>query len=102
MLAAYMAIENNSDHVVTLTGATSPAFHMIEIHQTTVTQDMAQMTKQSDLQIKPGDTFEFKPSGYHLMLMQPFHALQAGDTVDIQIHLAGGETVAIQAVVRKQ
>jgi len=33
------------------------------------------------------------PGGYHLMLMDAKHPIKAGDTVQITLHFASGETV---------
>ena len=102
MLAAYMTIENQSNHTATLVSVSSPAFSMIHIHLTKMDNGMAHMQKQSDLQIKVGGSVVLAPGGYHLMLMQPVRSLHAGDKVKLQLHFDDTEAIDVTAVVRKR
>jgi len=102
MLAAYMTISNHSTHPVQLESAASPDFAMIEIHRTETHQGMSHMVKQSGLQIKSGGTVTLEPGGYHLMLMKPGRSLRAGDTVIMHLQFDTGESIDVNAVVRKQ
>jgi len=67
--AVYLAIENTSNRMVTLTGvSTSIAKHSM-IHQSVEVDGLMTMKHQSEIEIKPGQIIEFKPGGRHIMLM---------------------------------
>jgi len=59
-----------------LVGFSSPAAGMPQIHEMKMENGVMKMRPLAQgLEIKPGQTVEFKPSGYHLMFMglqQPF------------------------------
>ena len=102
MLAAYMTINNNSGKLVQLDSVACAAFAMVEIHRTEMQNGVSHMMRQSDLQIKDGENIVLEPGGYHLMLMQTRRHLQAGDTVELELHFTNGETIPVTADVRKQ
>ena len=45
---------------------------------------------------------EFKPGGYHLMLMQPKKNLFSGDLVTLMLKFSDGSELAILANVRRE
>ncbi len=101
VLAAYMKISNKSTDTVTLETVSSTEFSMIHIHLTKMSEGMAQMQKQSQLQIEAGSSILLEPNGLHLMLMHPIRSLHAGDMVDLQLHFGNDEIIDVTAIVRK-
>jgi copper(I)-binding protein len=101
MLAGYMVLENQSGETRALVSASSSQFHMVEIHRTEIKEGVARMTHQDKVEIKAGKKVEFKPGGYHLMLMHPEKALHAGDEVKITLEFADGTKLPIVAPVKK-
>ncbi|VAX08349.1 Copper metallochaperone, bacterial analog of Cox17 protein [hydrothermal vent metagenome] len=99
--AAYMTLENTSEHSVTVAGIESPAFERVEIHKSEIHQDMVKMMHQKRLKIPAHSRIEFKPGGYHFMLMGKKHIIKHGDEVTIRLTLADGSEVVITAEVRK-
>ncbi len=60
-----------------LVGATSPAAGIVEIHHTKMDGDVMKMRAVDKLDLVVGKPVEFKPGGYHFMLMDlktPFRA----------------------------
>lgn len=60
-----------------LVGATSPAAGIVEIHQMKMDGDVMKMRAVDTLDLAVGKPLEFKPGGYHFMLMdlkKPFRA----------------------------
>lgn len=100
--AAYMTISNTSSQAVQLESAESVDFGMIEMHRTEMHGGMAHMKKQTGIRIEAGKNVQLKPGDFHLMLMQPRRSLQAGDKCALQLRFDNGESVSVQAVVRKQ
>lgn len=100
-LAGYMVLENRSEGIVALVGASSAAFGDIMIHRTQVTGGMAEMIHQDRIELAPGAKLAFQPGGYHLMLMGPKQPLSAGDEAEITLRFSDGAKQPIRFVVRK-
>lgn len=86
--AGYFRLHNGGDEAVTLTGADSDAFERVMLHQTVQEDGMSSMHAVSRLELAPGDTLEFAPKGYHLMLMQHSQPLAVGDEVEVTLEFA--------------
>ena len=71
MSAGYLTIRNNSRETITLTSVTSPQFGHVEIHETTIENDIARMRPLDSVTILAGQSVTFEPGGKHLMLMRP-------------------------------
>lgn len=100
--AAYMTISNASSQTVQLDSAASADFEMIEMHRTEMHDGMAHMKKQTGIRIEAGKSVQLKPGDFHLMLMRPRRSLKAGDQCGLQLRFDNGESIAVQAIVRKQ
>ncbi|MGE4452855.1 copper chaperone PCu(A)C [Castellaniella sp.] len=74
-----------------LTGAHSPDYGMIMLHETTESGGMSKMSMVHKVAIPAGKDLAFKPGGYHLMLEQPRAGLKVGDSVRVDFTLANGE-----------
>lgn len=101
VLAAYMTLENTSGHPLAIAGSSSPAFERVEIHKSEVHEGMAKMKHQKNLEIPPRGRVEFKPGGYHFMLMGRKRPLRVGDKVELTLSLSDGTQMTITADVRK-
>lgn len=101
MLAGYMIVENNTNQELVLTGASSPAFGMIELHHTVIENGMARMMQQKSITIQANSKFVFKPKSYHLMLKQPKRLLKEGDKVRITLEFSNSRNVSAIFPVRK-
>jgi len=97
-----MTISNNSTHKVSLEKASSPEFKKIEIHRTEMHEGMAQMMRQSHLQIEAQGNVVLKPGSYHLMLMEPIRPFKADDKVQLHLRFDNGEVIDMIAVVQKR
>jgi periplasmic copper chaperone A len=99
--AAYLNITNNSDNPITISGVTADFADMIQIHQTVVENDMAQMQHTDNgLRIGAGETMRLEPGGYHIMLMNVQQALNEGETVTLSITFDTGETITVETPIR--
>ena len=93
-MAAYATVENVSDESITLLDAYSPAFEMTMIHKTVIIDGIAKMVHQEENKLKPHAKLQFKPGGYHIMLMQPLFKINQGDLIKINlIYLIHGKRV---------
>ncbi|HEX7888864.1 MAG TPA: copper chaperone PCu(A)C [Ramlibacter sp.] len=76
---------------LTLTGASSPAAGIIEIHQMKMEGDVMKMRAVDTLALAPGKAVEFKPGGYHFMLMDLKAAFREGTHVPLTLQFRDGK-----------
>ncbi|AKK03292.1 copper chaperone PCu(A)C [Corynebacterium epidermidicanis] len=80
-------------HLVSFTTDTGAAKH--EIHE--VVNGVMQM-KQGGVEIPAGGTYELKPGGDHLMIMDLAAPINAGDTVKVTLNFDGGVAPVVMDV----
>ena len=94
MSVAYLTIANNTADSMTVDAISSPQFRSVEIHKTTMTDDVARMRKIDALTIPPGQSTELHEGAEHLMLTQPIGDASLGDAITLFIRdTSGGEVV---------
>jgi len=99
--AAYLTIHNPSAEERILLGVTSPQFQKAEIHLTQMADGQMHMLRQDKLAISPHGSLEFKPGGYHLMLIHPLRALKQGDEVELRFRFGDAPPVTVRAPIRE-
>ena len=78
----YFKITNNGSAPDRLLGGSSPVAGKFELHEMSMGGGVAKMRElTSGLEIKPGETVELKPGGYHIMFMDLKSGLKEGQTV---------------------
>lgn len=78
----YLKVTNNGATADRLLGATSSLADHVEIHEMSMTDGVMKMRPLADgLEIKPGETVELKPGGFHMMFMDLKQPLKQGDTL---------------------
>ncbi len=78
----YMTIINTGSEPDRLIGGALPQAGSFSVYEMTMNGDVMQMREiQGGLEIKPGQTIEFSPSGYHVMFTELHEPLKQGDTV---------------------
>ena len=98
--AGYLKIMNMSDKPLEINGAQSTTISRVEIHLSSVVDDVATMKKVESLVIPAGETVELKHGSYHLMLMELTSALKPGDNIDVILNTSSGD-IALQMPVVK-
>ena len=107
----YLKITNTGKEADRLIGGSLSVATSVEVHQMSMTDGVMKMRKmEQGLEIKPGQTVELKPGGYHLMFNGLHEGLKQGqtikgtlqfeksDSIEVEFHVApigakGGETV---------
>ena len=80
--AGYMKITNTGTEPDRLVGGSVPFAQRVEVHSMTMEQGVMKMREVKDgLEIKPGETVEFKPGGYHLMFVGIKQPVEQGKRV---------------------
>jgi len=96
----YFIIKNSGQQDVKLTGASSPAYGMVMLHQTTEKDGMSRMSETQDVVIPAMGQLEFKPGGYHAMLEQPAAQVAVGGKVDMAFAFSTHEKATAQCDVK--
>ena len=85
--------------------ASSPAATSAEVHEMKMDGDMMKMRSVDAVPLPAGKPVEFKPNGYHLMLMGLKAPLKAGDVVPIKLVVEDAkgkrQTVDVKATARQ-
>lgn len=96
----YFVLHNNSDKLLTLTGASSPACGMLMLHKSEVMSGMAHMDEMANVDVPAHSTLRFAPGGNHLMCMNPSPAIKPGNTVTVTLQFADGSKLSAPFPVR--
>ena len=86
MSAAYLTLTNNSDEPIRITAISSPQYGLIEIHETTIENEIARMRRIDELVIMPKESIAMQRGGIHLMMKQP-----AAEIRTVTLNLYDGE-----------
>jgi copper(I)-binding protein len=90
--AAYLTITNSGTAPDRVSCTSSDVSGQCQIHTMTMDNGVMKMRPvEGGLEIKPGETVTLKPGGYHLMLVDIKHPLEAGKvaTATLQLEKAG-------------
>lgn len=94
MTAAFGTVTNTGKEAVTITGASTSATEMTQLHVTeidpTTGTSMMKETKEG-FTVEPGATFAMEPGGSHVMMMDLTCSLSTGSTLDITLETTAGE-----------
>lgn len=92
----YLTITNSGTAPDRLVGGSSDVSKHFEIHEMAMDNSVMKMRPlAAGLEIKPGQTIEFKPGGYHLMFVDLNKPLEQGQHIKatLQFEKAGNVTV---------
>ena len=92
----YFTITNTGNAADRLVGGTSDVSNRFEIHEMSMDKGVMKMREViSGIEIKPGQTVRFEPSGYHIMFVGLKQPLKQGDHVKatLQFEKAGNASV---------
>ncbi|MGV8917018.1 MAG: copper chaperone PCu(A)C [Pseudomonas sp.] len=97
---AFMRITASSDSM--LVDATSSAAKTVQIHQSTMKNDIMSMTPVASVPLPAGKVVAIQPSGYHVMLIDLKKQVKPGDEVPITLTVedAQGDQETIDVVAK--
>lgn len=100
MTAAYFTLCNASMAPLTLTGLSTPAAGLVELHNTARSAEgVVSMAPTGDIVIAPGELVVFEPGGRHAMLMSLTGPIKAGDASSLTLQFADGSAIDVEAMV---
>jgi periplasmic copper chaperone A len=102
--AAYLSIMNAGQLPDKLEAASSPEAGKAEIHEHAMDANgiMRMRPVQGGLLIPAGGTIEFKPGGYHIMLMGLKHNLEDGAHIPLKLTFERAGPVDVEVNIEKQ
>lgn len=77
----YMTIKNNGTAPDRLIGGSVEIAERFQLHAMTMENGISKMRDLDGIDIKPGETIEFKPGGSHAMFVKVKHPLSKGEHV---------------------
>ncbi|MGB6243210.1 MAG: copper chaperone PCu(A)C [Castellaniella sp.] len=95
----FLVFQNTGDQVK-LTGAHSPDYGHVMLHQTTEENGMSKMSMVHQVALPAAGQLEFKPGSYHMMLEQARDGLKVGDHVQVDFALDNGQRVTAQCELK--
>lgn len=101
MLAGYATLGNEGDVALTLVGAASERFGLVEMHRTVQVDGVARMRQVESLEVAPGAQVALEPGGLHLMLMRPVSDVAEGERIPLRLRLADGREQEVLFEVRR-
>ena len=98
--AGYLKITNNGTTPDRLLGGSSDAAKSFELHVMSMENGVMKMRPvEGGIEIKPGETVEFKPESYHVMFVGLKEPLVQGHRVKAALDFAKAGKVAVEFVV---
>lgn len=95
--AGYMKIRNTGTEPDRLVGGSISFAQRFEVHSMTMEQGVMKMREVKDgLEIKPGETVELKPGGYHVMFVGLKDPLKQGEDLTVTLKFAKAGTVEVK------
>lgn len=112
VLAGYFTITNSgpgnsktgtdSPGVITLVSFTSTHFKKIMMHRSVIRDGVATMLHVDKFPVAAGQTSEFAPGGYHLMLMNPVTNITVGASIPVKLKFESEKEITANFTVRRQ
>lgn len=100
MLAGYARVDNPCDAPIVVTGARSPRFGDVSLHETRVVDGVSRMRAVPRLTVPARGAAVLQPGGLHLMLMAPHAPVTPGERVDVELQLDDGRVLRAAWPVR--
>jgi copper(I)-binding protein len=98
--AGYLTLTNTGTTADRLVGVTAAAADHVEVHEMSMTDGVMRMRPvQGGVEIKPGQTVEFKSNAFHLMMMGLKQPLQQGQRVKGTLTFEKAGTVEVEFAV---
>ncbi|EAQ65070.1 hypothetical protein MED121_10130 [Marinomonas sp. MED121] len=95
--AAYFTLMNHKQEAISLISAKSDVSKVTEFHNHLMIDGAMSMRKVPSIDVAAGESLDFQPGGFHVMLIGLTKNLKPGEQVSIQLNLANGESMIVKA-----
>jgi copper(I)-binding protein len=97
--AVYLTLHNHSSDDDELIGASSPAADAVELHESTMENDVMQMNMIMSVPIASEEEIVFAPGGLHIMLIGVKEALVLGGHIAVVLNFNNHEDIAVEVQI---
>ncbi len=98
--AVFMTLVNNGQEDDRLLSAQTDVAKMVEIHQTTMEDDVMKMQQVAAIEVPGGGRVELEPGGYHVMLIGLNRDLVEGNRFSVILTFEKSGVLMVEAEVR--
>ena len=99
--AGYMTLRNKSATADRLVGGSSPMAAKVETHLTVKDGDIMRMREVKGYDVPANGSFELKPGGAHLMLVDIKKPFKEGDSIPVTLRFEKAGEIKTQFVVSR-
>lgn len=99
--AAYMMIANTGSAADQLVKVTTDVAEQVELHTTTIENNVAQMRPVPSIEVAANGQVELKSGSYHMMLINVKRSLQVGESVPVTLTFQNAGNIVVNAEVRE-
>ncbi len=99
--AVYFVIINEGNQADTLIGTSTNVAKAAEMHETLIKNDVAEMDPVARVDIPAHGRIEFKPGGYHVMLLGLTQELKVGDTLKLTLQFEKSGTITLDVPIQQ-
>ena len=92
----YMTIKNSGATTDRLIGGSFDVADTFELHSMVMENGIAKMRELKEVEIKPGQTIDFKPGGSHVMFVNLKHPLSKGEHIKGTLIFEHAGTVQVE------
>ncbi|GHF11886.1 hypothetical protein GCM10017044_02180 [Kordiimonas sediminis] len=98
--AAYFNLRNTGKEAVVITGVKSDVAAMTMIHKSYEDENgVMKMDHQETVSVAPGETLEFKPGGFHIMMMRLHAPFKEGDVFTVTLTFEHRADITLPVIV---
>jgi copper(I)-binding protein len=98
----FFVIDNPTGQDDRLLSAHSDTAQFVELHKTTMTDGVMQMSPQEFVEVPAGEQVIFKPGDLHVMLIKLHSQLNVGDTFELTLVFENAGEVPLTITVQEQ
>ncbi|MHB8930291.1 MAG: copper chaperone PCu(A)C [Melioribacteraceae bacterium] len=100
--ALYFVVQNNGSKADTILGAKSKYAEIVEVHESFKRDnDRMGMRQVKFVAVAANSKLEFKPGGFHVMLINLLKDVKAGTSLDATINFKFAGKIKVKAVVQE-
>ena len=95
----FFVIDNPTTKHDRLLSVESNIAEAVELHKTTMVDDVIKMTPQQFVEVPEGEQVVFKPGDLHVMLINLAEQLNVGDSFELSLNFENAGTIALTVTV---
>jgi copper(I)-binding protein len=99
--AVFLEIVNRGEETDRLVSASSDVADVVEIHETTIVDEVMIMRRIAHIDLLPSTPVVLKPGSYHIMLIGLHRDLSVGDRLYMELSFEKSPPLTIEAEVRE-